>query len=277
MRQQKSVWISYKLLSLVYPAPGKGQLHCHLKRGFEVAKKDEPEVKECTQNDFPTQRIGILAQRGVYEFYQHADRLDDTSGLEWAIERLKLSQELPQVRERVTQILKLYYSRPFLKDKEVITCESGINNAPHSFQIKQGNRIFELKAAMDCSYREADKRLHIVDFKTGNTAIDKLDRRQLYIYLLAAKSLHPDKQAVASFYHLDLGEQSDLIEADWETLEAYKIELINAIDRLNKEAKIYRAHPNRFLDIYPPNPAPNICQYCNYHSICEFAILPETV
>jgi hypothetical protein len=53
MKRHKSVWISYKLLSLVYPAPGKGQLHCHLKRGFEVAKKDEPEVKECTQSELP--------------------------------------------------------------------------------------------------------------------------------------------------------------------------------------------------------------------------------
>jgi hypothetical protein len=63
MRKTKPATVSHKLLLLVSPAPGKARWHCHLKRGFYIAKKQDAEVKKCTKSDLPAQRIGNLAQR----------------------------------------------------------------------------------------------------------------------------------------------------------------------------------------------------------------------
>jgi PD-(D/E)XK nuclease superfamily len=275
MRKIKPAIVSYKLLSLLSPAPGKAQWHCHLKRGFYVAKKQDIEVKECTKNDLPAQKIGILAQRGVYEFWKNPQYLKDLSGVDWAIEQLQLINELPEVQKKVTAILQDYHERPFLKDKDVITCESGIHYDPHRFKIEHGSAQFALSAQIDCSYAEPDGTFHIVDFKTGNSSINSFDPRQLYIYLLAASYLHPGRLAVASFYHIETGEQSKIFSATLEILEAYRIELFNAICRLEKEKKLYHDSPEIFLDIYPPNPALNICTYCNYQSVCEFALVSD--
>jgi PD-(D/E)XK nuclease superfamily len=277
MRKKQSEHVSYKLLSLVSPAPGKAQWHCHLKRGFYVAKKQEVKVKECTNSNLPAQQIGLLAQRGVCEFWKDPQYLDDRAGVDWVIEKLQLANELPEVCEEVTKILQFYHQQPFLKDKKVSTCDSGTVYDPHSFKIEQGNSKFELKAQMDCSYWEPDGTFHIVDFKTGISSIDSFDPRQLYIYLLAATSLHPDRAAVASFYHIGTGEQSKHFSASSEILEAYRIELFKLKCRLKEEKRIYHETPESFLDIYPPNPDPNICKNCNYHPICEFASMPEPV
>jgi len=40
---------------------------------------------------------------------------------------------------------------------------------------------------------EPDGTLHILDFKTGKS---EFDRRQAYVYLLAAKYLYPNRSAV---------------------------------------------------------------------------------
>jgi CRISPR/Cas system-associated exonuclease Cas4 (RecB family) len=277
MRTKKYDHVSYKLLSLVSPAPGKAQWHCHLKRGFYVAKKQDAKVKECTNTDLPAQRIGLLAQQGVYEFWKNPQYLDTLTGIDLVIDKLKIDKELPEVSEQVSKILHFYHERPFLKDKNVSTCESGIGYDPHSFKIEQGNSNIQLKAQMDCSYWEPDGTFHIVDFKTGNSPIDSFDPRQLYIYLLAANSLHPDRSAVASFYHLGTGEQSKLFSASPEILEAYRIELFKLMYRLKEEKRLYDETPESFLDIYPPNPDPNICKNCNYHPICEFVSMSEPV
>ncbi len=55
---------------------------------------------------------------------------------------------------------------------------------------------------------EADGRIHIIDFKTGQA---DFDRRQAYVYLLAAKMLYPDREAIASFYNLETGVSSEVI------------------------------------------------------------------
>jgi PD-(D/E)XK nuclease superfamily len=275
MRKKKPAVVSYKLLSLVSPTPGKARWHCHLKRGFYVAKKQDIEVKECTRRDLPAQRIGILAQRGVYEFWKNSQYLEDRAGVDWAIERLQLTNELPEVYEQVTKILQLYHERPFLKDKDVITCESGVDYDPHKFKIEHGNAQFALSAQIDCSYLESDGTFHIVDFKTGTSSIESFDPRQLYIYLLAASYLRPDRAAIASFYHIGTGEQSKIFFATPEILEAYRIELFNVMRRLEKEKEIYHNFPDMFLDIYPPNPALNICKYCNYQSVCKFALISD--
>jgi PD-(D/E)XK nuclease superfamily len=195
--------------------------------------------------------------------------------VDWTIQKLQLHDESPEVCQQVTKILQSYHERPFLKNKDVITCESGIEYDPHTFKIEHGNTQFVLSAQIDCSYSEPDGTFHIVDFKTGNSSISSFDPRQLYIYLLAANSLHPDRSAVASFYHIGTGEQSKIFFATPEILEAYRIELFNVMRRLEKEKKIYHDFPDMFLDIYPPNPALNICKYCNYQSVCEFALISD--
>jgi PD-(D/E)XK nuclease superfamily len=239
------------------------------------SKKQDAEVQKCRASDLPAQRVGILAQRGVYEFWKAPQYLEDSTGVDWAIQKLQLHNELPEVCQQVTTILQSYHEKPFLKNKNVITCESGIDYDPHTFKIEHGNTQFALSAQIDCSYSEPDGTFHIVDFKTGKSSIDSFDSRQLYIYLLAANSLHPDRPAVASFYHIETGEQSKLFSATPEILEAYRIELFNIMCRLEKEKQLLIDFPDVFLEVYPPNPDPNICRYCNYQSVCEFALMSD--
>jgi len=61
---------------------------------------------------------------------------------------------------------------------------------------------------MDCVFSEQDRTLHILDFKTGRSAFDE---RQALVYLLAARYLYPQQQAVTSFYNLERCKKSDLI------------------------------------------------------------------
>ena len=68
----KKVWnfASYNLLSLYSPPVGLEHLHCEMKRGFTKARKKEPEVAELLEKDNTAQKIGLLAQKAVYEFHQ---------------------------------------------------------------------------------------------------------------------------------------------------------------------------------------------------------------
>ncbi len=59
-------FVSYHLWSLFAPSLGQEHLHCQMRRGFIKARQHETQVKALLAKATPTQRIGMLAQKGVY-------------------------------------------------------------------------------------------------------------------------------------------------------------------------------------------------------------------
>jgi hypothetical protein len=208
---------SYHLWSLVAPATGQQRWHCQMRRGFIKARQHEPQVKVLLAKATASQRIGLLAQKGVYEFHHHVHLLNQSDGVEKVAQLLKLSNSTDEVQQRVMQILKKYHDAPLLLGKRVILLTSGDEGFPQPIWIDRPDYCFRLYAAMDCVFTESDTRLHILDFKTGKSAFDQ---RQALVYLLAARYLYPRYQAVASFYNLELCKKSDLISVTKRELDS---------------------------------------------------------
>lgn len=259
---------SYNLWLQFAPAIGQEHLHCDMKRGFAKARKKEPQVKALLEKDSIPQRIGILAQRGVYEFHQDTDLLHHLDGVQQIAEILQLSRESAEVQERVTSILKNYRNNPILVGKNIIQLSRGDEGYPEPILIQQGNYLFNLYAAIDCIFTLPDDTLHILDFKTGKS---DFDLRQGYIYLLAASYLYPQRQAIALFYNLENGKWSAPISATSETLKCFQIELMLIAQRHQKNLSRYRHKTADFSKVFPPNPGV-MCSFCEFNSICKFSI-----
>ncbi|HBL12641.1 MAG TPA: hypothetical protein DD379_14810 [Cyanobacteria bacterium UBA11162] len=257
---------SYNLWLQFSPAVGQEHCHCDMKRGFTKARQKEPQIKALLEQDTTPQRIGLLAQRGVYEFHQMM--LSRRDAVEIVADILQLSQESVEVRQRVIPILNNYWKNPILLGKNLIKLSRGDEGFPDPILIRQGNYLFNLYAAIDCIYTEPDGTLHILDFKTGKS---DFDLRQAYVYLLAATYLYPKQKAVASFYNLETGKQSDPISATADTLKAFQIELALIAQRHQKELRRYRENPADFNIIFPPHPGFN-CGYCTFNSVCQFSV-----
>lgn len=266
----RKIWnfASYNLLSLHSPPVGLEHLHCDMKRGFAKARKREPQVAKLLEQDNIPQRIGLLAQKGVYEFHQDSSMFFDKNALERLAIILQLDRELDLVREKVTQILKNYLENPILLGKKVIKLSRGDEGFPEPILIQQGNYWFNLYAAIDCIFTEEDNTLHILDLKTGKT---DFDRRQAYIYLLAASYLYPQHKAIASFYNLETCKQSKPITATPETLESFQIMMSRIAKKHQKNLQSYRKKFNDFRYIFPQNPGVS-CRFCPFSSICKFAL-----
>lgn len=259
---------SYNLWSLFKPAVGQESWHCDMKRGFTKARNKEPAIAVLLKQDNTHQRIGHLAQRGVYEFHQDNLLFSRSNAVERVAEILQLSQELDEVQQRVIAILKKYQEHPILFGKEIIALSRGDEGFPEPILIKHGNYSFNLFAAVDCIFEESDGTLHILDFKTGKTAFD---RRQGFVYLLAASYLYSQQSAVASFYNLESGKWSKPISATPTQLNAIQIEFVQIAQQHQKDLKHHRQNPNYFAQIFPPNPGLT-CRYCPFNSICQFAV-----
>lgn len=258
---------SYNLWLQFAPPIGQEHLHCDMKRGFVKARKKEPQVKALLEQDSIPQRIGLLAQRGVYEFHQNTDLFNQLDAVQQMAEILQLSQESVEVQDRVISIMKNYCENPILLGKNIIQLSIGDEGYPEPILIKHGNYLFNLYAAIDCIFI-ADDTLHILDFKTGKS---DFDLRQGYIYLLAASYLYPQRQAIALFYNLENGKWSAPISATSETLKCFQIELMLVAQRHQKDLRRYREQTAEFCQIFPPNPGV-ICSFCPFNSICEFSI-----
>jgi len=258
---------SYHLWSLFSPQVSKEAWHCDMKRGFTKARKKEPTVKALLEQDTSWQRIGLLAQKGVYEFHQNTQLLKQPKGIEQVAEILQLKQESAEVQKRVTGVLKNYYENPILVGRNVIKLIRGDEGFPEPILIWHGNYPFNLYAAIDCIFRESDGTIHILDFKTGKS---EFDRRQAFVYLLAASYLYPQQPTVASFYNLESSKWSNRIKATAAQLNAIQVELARIAKQHQRDLRRYRFNTATFQDIYPPNPGFN-CQYCNFNSICEFS------
>lgn len=259
---------SYNLWSLFSPPVGQEMWHCDHKRGLIKAKKKDLIIQELMAQDTSWQRIGLLGQQGVYEFYRDPDLLRSFHGLEQVAEILQLDQEVEEVALRVIAILKKYENHPILLGKEIIKLSRGDEGYPEPILIQQGNYQFNLYAAIDCIFRESDGTIHILDLKTGKT---DFDRRQGLVYLLAAQYLYPEKGAIASFYNLETNQWSDIIPANSNQLKAIQSELAKIAKQHQQELWLYRKNPSEFNQIYPPNSGIN-CRYCQLKSICKFSI-----
>ena len=266
----KKIWdfASYNLLSLYSPPVGLEHLHCDMKRGFAKARKRESEVAALLEKDNTAQTIGLLAQKAVYEIHQDFSVLSQQDTLSQIVKILQLSKESDLVQERVTQIIENYLENPILLGKKIIKLSRGDEGFPEPILIQQGNYLFNLYAAIDCIFLEENNTLHILDFKTGKS---DFDRRQAYIYLLAASYIYSENKAVASFYNLETCKQSKPITATPETLESFQITMSRIAKQHQKDLRRYRQKIDDFRDIYPQNPGIS-CRFCPFASICEFAI-----
>lgn len=259
-------FVSYHLWSLVVPAVGQERWHCQMKRGFIKARQQEPLVKPLLTHASIPQRIGLLAQKGVYQFHHH-HLLNQPDGVEKIAQMLKLSKLAAEIQQRVIQILKNYHKQPLLKGKQILELTSGEEGFPKPILVQQQNYRFRLYATMDCIFTEPDQTLHILDFKTGKSAFDQ---RQALVYLVAARYLYPRQQAVASFYNLEQCKKSALIQVTSTQLDAIENQLATVAQQHQKDVDQYKQNSSRFSKIFPPNPGHH-CRYCPFHSICEFS------
>jgi len=258
---------SYHLWSLIAPSSGQERWHCQMRRGFVKARQHDPLVKALLKTATAPQRIGLLAQKGVYEFHHNIHLLNSSDGVEKVAQLLKLNHSTDEVQQRVLQILKKYHEEPLLSGKRIIQLTRGDEGFPKPILIEQENYSFRLYATMDCVFSDSSDTLHILDFKTGKSAFD---RRQALVYLLAARYLYPGRKAVASFYNLEISKKSELISINNSELESLKFELANVAHKHQHDLQKYQEESGNFSKIFPPNPGSH-CRFCPFSSICEFA------
>jgi hypothetical protein len=258
---------SYHLWSLVAPAKGQERWHCQMRRGFVKARQHEPKVKALLTKATAPQRIGLLAQKGVYEFHHHRHLLKQSNGVEKVAQLLQLSHSSDEVQQRVLQILHKYHNAPLLLNKNILQLTPGDEGFPKPILIDQDDYCFRLYAAMDCVFIESDRTLHILDFKTGKATFDQ---RQALVYLLAARYLYPGHEAVASFYNLELCKKSDLIRINHGELTSLEFELARIAQKHQRDLQKYHQETEDFSQIFPPNPGSH-CRFCPFRSICDFA------
>jgi CRISPR/Cas system-associated exonuclease Cas4 (RecB family) len=267
-------FISYHLWSLVAPAAGQHRLHCQMRRGFIKARQHEPQVKALLKKATASQRIGLLAQKGVYEFHHNQHLLEQEDGVEKVAQLLKLNHTTPEVQQRVLQILKNYHSSPLLSNKQIIQLTSGDEGFPKPIAVEKKDYRFRLYATMDCVFIEGDikqpaslRTLHILDFKTGKSPFD---RRQALVYLVAARYLYPEYRAIASFYNLEISKKSELIIISEGELDEIEQEMANIAKKHQQDINKYQQKSQFFSIIFPPNPGYH-CRFCPFNSICQFS------
>jgi PD-(D/E)XK nuclease superfamily len=261
-------FVSYNLWNLFEPAIGQEQWHCAMKRGFLKARSKEPGIASLIQQETVYQEIGLLAQKGIYEFHQDLYFLSRTDGVRQISRILGLERKSSEVRERVTQILRNYHADPILLNKEIIQLSRGDEGYPDPILVCSGTEQIKLFAAIDCIFVESDGTLHILDFKTGKS---NFDYRQAYVYLLAARYLYRDRPVIASFYNLESQTWSKQITANKGQLQALEMNLIQIAQQHQEDLQGYRRKAASFEEIFPPHPGSQ-CRNCQFQSVCPFSI-----
>lgn len=259
-------YVSFNIWSQFASSVGQEYLHCDMKRGFSRARKKESLVKALLEQDTIPQHIGLQAQKGVYEFHQNIQLLKQSNSVAIVAEKLKLDQEPVEVKQRIIKILTNYYEKPILSGKNILKLSRGDEGIPEPILIQQSNYLFNLFVAIDCIFLESDGRLHILDFKTGTS---NFDRRQAFVYLLAASYMYPGQKAVASFYNLETNKWSEPITATANQLKAIQSKLAEIAQEHQKELRRYKQNPSKFAEIFPANPG-IACRNCQFTSICQF-------
>jgi CRISPR/Cas system-associated exonuclease Cas4 (RecB family) len=270
MSQQWLPFVSFSLMSQFEPGIGQEFWHCDMKRGFARVRKNELSVKALLAQDTPVQRIGLLAQQGVYFFHSDEALFEKIDGVQKVAQYINLAVEEPIVQLRVLSILQKYYDNSVLRGKRFILLAQGNEGFPEPIEIKQDKVMFKLFFALDCVLREESGKVHILDFKTGQSSFD---RRQAYIYLIVGQNLYPGEDIVASFYNLETNECSEKISATPNQLQSIQVKLARLAKRHELEKKQYRNNPNTFEELFPPNPDFKRCSSCQFNTVCSFSFI----
>jgi PD-(D/E)XK nuclease superfamily len=213
------------------------------------------------------QKVGKLAQQGIYEFHQDPLLLKHPRGCERVADRLYLYYELGLVRDRVMQILQQYQAAPLLSGRDILVLNRGDEPLPPPIEIRVDVDRFQLFAAFDCIIRTSDRQIQIIDFKTG---LADFDRRQADVYLLACSYLYPNVDAVASFYNLETMTSSELITATEERLMTTARKLAQIAKSHQQQIQAYQQQPAAFDRLFPPHPG-NHCRACAFNYRCNYA------
>lgn len=264
------MWSSYSLWLEFLPQMGFEEFHCHKKRGYSrVISQDNNEVKLLKNKDTIPQRIGKLSQQAVYQLYHHPQYLNQLGIESIASDFLHLDEEEEEVQKRVFKVLQNYLETRFLEkeNREVIFLESG-NERPNKVFIEFNNFKFPVYFKFDCVVKERSGLIHIIDFKTGKNN-DSYDPRQALIYLFVSQYMtkYKNKKVIASFYNLELNQQSDIYYATQKELEFTKINLVKIALKHKEEINKCRSDPNLFNQLFPATPGKG-CPNCAYYSIC---------
>ncbi len=263
---------SYHLWSQFEPAPGWEDSHCQMQRGWRWTQRsdrsDLNEPKTAPVIETVWQKVGNLAQQGVYEFHRDPLLLKHPRGIDRVADRLYLYYEVAPVRQRVMRILQQYQITPWLIDRDILLLNRGDEPTPPAIELQVRDYRFQLFFAFDCIIREADGKLHIIDFKTGQA---DFDRRQADVYLLASSYLYPDRDAVASFYNLETMTRSELITATPDRLAVITAKLASIAQLHRQQLDDYANRPNWFDRLFPPHPG-NHCRSCPFSYLCNYAV-----
>jgi PD-(D/E)XK nuclease superfamily len=213
------------------------------------------------------QKVGKLAQQGIYEFHQQPLLLKHPRGCERVADRLYLYYEVAAVRDRVMRILQQYQAEPWLLDRDIILLNRGDEPIPSPIEIGVDDERFQLLAAFDCIIRLNPQQIQIIDFKTG---LADPDFRQADVYLLACSYLYPDCEAVASFYNLETMTSSELVTATPDRLIEIACKLAQIAKLHQQQLQEYQLDPDCFDRLFPPHPGIH-CRACTFNYRCAYA------
>jgi hypothetical protein len=270
---------SYHLWSQFEPALGWEDTHCQMQRGWRstLATKQFESISAPLAATI-WQKVGKLAQQGVYEFHQDPLLLKHPRGCERVADRLYLYYELAAVRDRVMQIFRQYQAQPYLLGQEILLLNRGDEPLPAPIEIRVGDDTFQLFAAFDCVVRAVVQvpgsiptdrsQIHIIDFKTG---LADFDRRQADVYLLAGSYLYPDCELVASFYNLETMTSSELITATPDRLAEIARKLAQIAKLHQQQLREYQLDPDCFDRLFPAHPGTH-CRACSFNYRCAYAV-----
>jgi PD-(D/E)XK nuclease superfamily len=260
---------SYQLWSQFEPALGWEDTHCQMQRGWRWthAKSSVREDPGLPVQETIWQKVGKLAQQGIYEFHQNPLWLKHPRGCERVADRLYLYYEIALVRDRVLQILRQYQASPLLLGQDILILNRGDEQIPPPIDIQVDNYRFQLFAAFDCIIQSSDLHIQIIDFKTG---VADFDRRQADVYLLAGSYLYPDQHVAASFYNLETMISSELITATVDRLAEIANKLAQIAKLHQQQLRDYQLNPDYFDRLFPAHPGSH-CRYCPFNYRCAYA------
>ncbi|PSB58842.1 PD-(D/E)XK nuclease family protein [Chamaesiphon polymorphus] len=260
---------SYHLWSQFEPALGWEDTHCQMQRGWrsiQTLTRDRASKPAFTETIW--QKVGKLAQAGIYEFHQQPLLLKHPRGCERVADRLYLYYEIATVRDRVMQILRQYQADPWLLARDIILLNRGDEPIPSPIEIEVGGEGFQLLAAFDCIIRSSPRQIQIIDFKTG---LADPDFRQADVYLLACSYLYPDCEAVAYFYNLETMTSSELVTATPDRLMEIARKLAQIAKLHQQQLQEYQLDPDCFDRLFPPHPGTH-CRACAFNYYCAYAV-----
>jgi PD-(D/E)XK nuclease superfamily len=258
---------SYHLWSQFEPALGWEDSHCQMQRGWRWTQKSNSASSHAPFTETIWQKVGKLAQQGIYEFHQQPLLLKHPRGSERVADRLYLYYELATVRDRVMQILHQYQADPWLLDRDILVLNRGDEPIPAPIDIRIDEDVFQLIAAFDCIIKLSDRHIQIIDFKTG---LADPDRRQADVYLLACSYLYPDLEAVASFYNLETMTSSEVITATPDRLQEIARKLAQIAQLHQQQLQLYQNQPDAFDRLFPAHPGTH-CRACQFNYGCDYA------